>query len=410
MRGEHRATVLALAAAMSLSLLGDQLLYAVLPSRPDAAGIAVAALGVILSANRFIRLGANSLGGVLCDRFGRRRPFLAGMALAVVSTAAYWLTSGFWPLLAARLVWGVAFALLSVAGLSIVLDVTTRADRGRTVGFYHALVQSGNLLGLVASGVLTDLLGYRGTLALYVPLTALGGGVAYFVLRETNPANGGMDTTPASLWTAFGRLDRRLLAPGYIGFASYFAGNGILMATLGASLKEQLGPSAVPVASLTGILLASRKLPVMVSAPVAGYLSDRSGDRRLVAGAGALTICAGFVVLATGSGLPLFVTGVVLTALGEGVLHPSLAAWIGDATPPELRGVVMGGYATANDLGGATGPIVGYAVAAALGFAWAYGLCVALMATALAVLAIGQPGRGSGVPPSWPSGLALTSY
>ena len=99
-----------------------------------------------------------------------------------------------------------------------------------------------------------------------------------------------------------------------------------------------------------------------------------------------------------------------LTALGEGVLHPSLAAWIGDATPPELRGVVMGGYATANDLGGATGPIVGYAVAAALGFAWAYGLCVALMATALAVLAIGQPGRGSGVPPSWPSGLALTSY
>ncbi len=375
---------------MSLSLLGDQLLYAVLPSRPGAAGIGVAALGVILSANRFIRLGANSLGGVLCDRFGRRRPFLAGMALAVVSTAAYGLTSGFWPLLAARLVWGLAFALLSVAGLSIILDVTTPADRGRTVGVYHALVQSGNLLGLAASGILTDLIGYRGTLALYVPLTALGFAVAWLVLRETNPADGGLGTTPASLFTTLRALDRRLLAPGYIGFASFFAGNGILMATLGASLKEQLalsGGAAVPVATLTGILLASRKLPAMVSAPVAGYLSDQSGDRRLVAGAGALTICAGFVVLATGSGVPLFVTGVALTAIGEGVLHPSLAAWIGDATPPELRGVVTGGYATANDLGGATGPIVGYAVATALGFAWAYGLCVALMATALVVLA-----------------------
>lgn len=395
---------------MSFSLLGDQLLYAVLPSRPGAAGIGVAALGVILSANRFIRLGANSLGGVLCDRFGRRRPFLAGMALAVISTAAYWLTSGFWPLLAARLVWGLAFALCSVAGLSIILDVTTAADRGRTVGFYHALVQSGTLLGLVASGVLTDLIGYRGTLALYVPLTALGFAVAWFVVGETNPANGGMDTTQASVWTTFGSLDRRLLAPGYIGFASFFAGNGILMATLGASLKEQLGSSSVPVASLTGILLASRRLAGMIFAPVAGHLSDRSGDRRRVAGAGALMICAGFVVLATGSGVPLFVTGVVLTAIGEGVLHPSLAAWIGDRTPPELRGVVMGGYATANDLGGATGPIVGYAVAATLGFAWAYGLCVALMATALVAVAIGQPGRGSGVPPSRRSGRVLRSY
>jgi len=395
---------------MSFSLLGDQLLYAVLPSRPGAAGIGVAALGVILSANRFIRLGANSLGGVLCDRFGRRRPFLAGMALAVISTAAYWLTSGFWPLLAARLVWGLAFALCSVAGLSIILDVTTAADRGRTVGFYHALVQSGTLLGLVASGVLTDLIGYRGTLALYVPLTALGFAVAWFVVGETNPANGGMDTTQASVWTTFGSLDRRLLAPGYIGFASFFAGNGILMATLGASLKEQLGSSSIPVASLTGILLASRRLAGMIFAPVAGHLSDRSGDRRRVAGAGALMICAGFVVLATGSGVPLFVTCVVLTAIGEGVLHPSLAAWIGDRTPPELRGVVMGGYATANDLGGATGPIVGYAVAATLGFAWASGLCVALMATALVAVAIGQPGRGSGVPPPRRSGRVRRSY
>jgi len=390
-RGEQRVTVLALAAAMSLALLGDQLLYAVLPSRPEAAGIGVAALGVILSANRVIRLGANSLGGVLCDRLGRRRPFLAGMALAAVSTAGYWLTSGFWPLLAARLVWGLAFSFLSVAGLSVVLDVTTRDDRGRTLGVYHALVQSGTLLGLVASGVLTDLLGYRRTLALYVPLTLLGLGLAWLVLRETNP--GGRRPARASLRDVLATLDLRLLAPAYVGFASFFAGNGILMATLGASLKAQIGPAALPVATLTGILLASRKLASMVSAPVAGYLSDRSGDRRVVAGAGALAAGAGFLVLATGSGVTLFAAGVLLTALGEGVLHPALAAWIGDATPPELRGVVMGGFATANDLGSATGPLVGYAIAAGLGFAWAYALCVALLATALVVLAAARYAR-----------------
>ena len=41
---------------MSLALLGDQMLYVVLPAHPEAAGIGVAALGLVLSANRFTAL------------------------------------------------------------------------------------------------------------------------------------------------------------------------------------------------------------------------------------------------------------------------------------------------------------------------------------------------------------------
>ena len=79
------------------------MLYAVLPSRPEAAGISVAALGIMLSVHRFIRLGANPVGGLLYDRFGRRQPFLLGMTLAVGATSGYLLGSGFWPMLVARL-------------------------------------------------------------------------------------------------------------------------------------------------------------------------------------------------------------------------------------------------------------------------------------------------------------------
>ena len=78
-----------LALAYSLALLGDNMMYVVLPSHPGAAGIAAASLGIVLSANRFVRLAANSLGSLLSDRLGRRRPYLVGMVLALASTTGY---------------------------------------------------------------------------------------------------------------------------------------------------------------------------------------------------------------------------------------------------------------------------------------------------------------------------------
>ena len=228
----------AVAGALSLALLGDQMLYVVLPGRPEAAGVGVAALGVILGVNRFIRLGANSLAGLASDRLGRRPLFLAGMALALLSTTGYLLTSGFWPLVAARLVWGLAYAALAVGGSSIALDLATPADRARTVGVYLALVQAGTLAGLVVSGVLVDALGYRGTLVLYVPLTALGGLVALRLVRETAP---GRAVATAAGGPALGgllALDRRLVAPAAVSFASNFAGSGVLMASLGMYLRQ----------------------------------------------------------------------------------------------------------------------------------------------------------------------------
>src|SRR3990172_4300267 len=121
-------TVVALAVATSLALLGDLMLYTALPVHHEAAGIPVAALGVILSVHRFIRLAANPVGGLVYDRLGRRRPFLAGLGLATLATLGYWLAGSFWPLLASRLVWGLGVSLVSVGALAVLLAVTTPPD------------------------------------------------------------------------------------------------------------------------------------------------------------------------------------------------------------------------------------------------------------------------------------------
>jgi MFS family permease len=383
-----------LALAYSLALLGDQMLYVFLPSHPAAAGIAAASLGIILSANRFVRLAANSMAGLLSDRLGRRRPYLLGMLLALVSTAGYLVSDGFWPLLLARITWGVAFALIHVVGAAIILDVSTDEDRGRTVGSYSSLAQLGTLIGLVLSGFLTDLLGYRGTLMIYVPLAALGILVAVLLLRERD---GRPVRRPAAMAGGLGtlaslrRLDRRLLAPAYVNFVSLFAGSGVVAATLGLYLKQLASePGAgfpVPIASLTGILLATRRLAGMVEAPLAGRLLDRFGNRPAVTALGVLVSLAGFAVLAGGRGVGMVVAGVVLISIGEGFIGPAVVVWTGDNAPPHLRGVMMGGLATTGDLGAAIGPLVAYALLETAGLRAAYALCVALVVSALLVLA-----------------------
>jgi len=379
---------------MSLALLGDQMLYVVLPAHPEAAGIGVAALGLVLSANRLIRLAANPLAGWLSDWLGRRRPYLLGMALAAVSTGMYLAAASLWPLLAGRLVWGAAFALLSVGGLAIVLDVSPPHARGRGVGLYQSLVQCGTLLGLVLSGVLHDHIGYRGTLRVYTPLTAVGGLLAWLTVRDTSPGRARRDraAAPEASPPRAALLDSvrtgRLIAPVYASFASHFAGSGVLMSTLGLYLRGAASSSTLPVASLTGVLLASRRLAGMVIAPAAGHVSDRLGDRRVVARAGALVALAGYAVMVgTDWGLTTIVLGVVLNAVGEAVLHPALNAWVGDAAPPDRRGAMMGGLATANDLGAAIGPIVAYALAARYGLGSAYALCAVITTSAVAALA-----------------------
>ena len=163
------------------------------------------------------------------------------------------------------------------------------------------------------------------------------------------------------------------------------------MATLGVYVTQLAasdgGGLLVPVASLTGILLASRRLAGMIEAPIAGRLLDRFSDRRVVTAVGVVISLAGFALLAFGGSAGAVVGGVLLVAIGEGALAPALTVWAGDGAPPHLRGVVMGGLATAGDLGAALGPVVGYAMAETVGLPSAYELCGLLLLTALFLLA-----------------------
>ena len=69
--------------ATGLSLLGDSSLYAILPMRAAEFGVALGAVGILLSANRIIRIFLNGPMGYLSDRWPRRYIFVPAVLLAI---------------------------------------------------------------------------------------------------------------------------------------------------------------------------------------------------------------------------------------------------------------------------------------------------------------------------------------
>jgi len=407
----QRELLLPLGVAVALSLTGDSTLYVVLPNQAELVGVSLAAVGVLLGANRLIRIPANPLAGALNDRMGRRKLFLLGLALGILSTLAYGLVHGFWPMLAARLLWGCAWSLINVGGYTMILDRSSHEDRGRMTGFYQMFYLLGLTLSPLVGGTLTDVLGFRPALAACAGLSAVGLAVAAVALPETGPeraAAGPAQPTAGLRLTlrhllALRQADHRVLLAAVLYFATFFVSSGVLMSTVGLYLGQRwagglaVGGATVGVASMAGGMLALRSLLGIAAGPAAGTLSDRLRSRWPVVCLGLFLGLLGFALLSVGGGVLSVAGGVALVALSGGALIATLAAIVGDLAmgrQAPRQGMVMGVLATSGDAGSAAGPLLAYALAATMDLRWVYMLCAGILALGLvAVLLWGRERR-----------------
>ncbi len=380
--------VLVVCGALAASLLGDSMLYAVMPSRPDDWGLSIGLVGILLSANRLVRLVSNTLAAHVFTRLGPRIPVGAAMVLAVATTATYGWATAFWLLLLARMTWGLSWSMLRLGAWWTVLDEATDANRGFLMGVYSAVARSGSMVGVVAGGILTDAIGHRWTLTIFAIVTALGG------LAWLATSGGGKSPAkPApegSTTGTFGLVlrDRRLLMTGLGGLAGMLVFSGLLTASLGFYLDARFGDRiglaglTIGVASFTGIALGIRFGIDLVLAPSAGSLSDRLGRTPVVLAAFVLG-AAGLLTLAAAPPLGIVIGAVIAAFVSSTALIVLLHARAGDLAPPPRRAAVMSVYATFLDLGSALGPLVGLSLGTLGGLRWAFvggGLLLLLMA------------------------------
>ena len=111
-------TIIGSSLIMSLALLGDALLYAVLPAYAEDFGLTLPWVGVMLSANRFVRVFAYGAIARLSHAVGVRHMCIGAAIVATLSTALYGVVQGPVAMLIARIMWGLTYASLVLATLS----------------------------------------------------------------------------------------------------------------------------------------------------------------------------------------------------------------------------------------------------------------------------------------------------
>ena len=286
MTGQRRVTparlLLPLGVGTALSLAGDATLYVVLPTQTTQAGVALASVGILLSANRAVRVLLNGPAGWIYDRLPRRPLVVGSLFVGALSTAIYAATQGFWPLLAGRLLWGLAWSGIWVGGATMVVDVTTVENRGRYTGVYQAWFGSGVGLSAFLGGLLTDSVGYTMTMWIGAAVTAFGALLALLYLPETLGQRGDAVAMPDESAALKNRERRGLWRPVTLLGISRFAVAGVFSATVALLVEERLHAPALGLglATLTGLLSAARTLVGLTTSPLVGRLSDWLGRRQ----------------------------------------------------------------------------------------------------------------------------------
>lgn len=312
---------LPLVAAQFSCFVGVGAILPVLPvhlvDRLHASGLQ---LGLVLSVYPFAALVGRFIGGVASDRRGRMPTLVAGLVASSVAGFMLVLPLDAPALAAVRILHGLGQAVVAVAAVTWLMDITEPERRAESLALIGAGVWGGTTLGTLAGG----LLGSLWAVGLFAGVSALLG---FPALRWTprTPAVPQQKGRPTL-------IPREALVPG-ITFGLGSAGYAAVIGFVVLHLNGRGASGTVVLSVFTATVLVGRFVVVPL---VVRYGLVRSLRPALVVTA------IGLVVLATAPGTAVAVIGAMFVAAGHSALWPALGAVGAGRVPAEKRGAAIG--------------------------------------------------------------------
>ena len=178
------------------------------------------------------------LGGRAADLLGRRRIFIAGLAMVGIASLAAGFSATQGELIAARAAQGLGAAFVSPAALSIVATLfKDGAERNKALGAWGAVAGSAGAAGVLLGGILTDGLGWEWVLWVNVPVAAIALAFTPGLIPESRSesatrhfdAAGGVSITAGLSLLAYALLDASSSGWGSTKIISLLAGSVALI-------------------------------------------------------------------------------------------------------------------------------------------------------------------------------------
>ena len=244
---QRRLTLLAMCVATFMIQVDVTIVNVALPRIQTGLHMSPAGLEWIISAYALSLAALIPVGGALGDHYGRKRVFLAGMAVFALGSVACAMSSNAPALIASRAVQGVGGAAMLALTLSIITGTFPSGSRAGAIGTWAAVGGTGFGVGPVAGGVLLTFFGWCSVFWVNVPFAVIGIAGTMVAVRESrNPQSRRLDR-PGVVMSAAGLV---ALTLGLIESASHSWGSAPVAA-----------PVVVGVALLAGFAVWERHTP-----------------------------------------------------------------------------------------------------------------------------------------------------
>lgn len=330
-------------------------------------------IGVLVSIYALMMLIMRPFVGPAMDRYGRRRFFLAGLALQIFSNVFFAIGSSYDWLFWGRLTQGVAAGLLWLSAYAITADLAAKRHAGNMFGAVEEMLARGGLYGAILGAPLllvTNFAQWAWTImfVIYAGLNVVGLWIAYQRVPETwqKPDHVAPVITPviqrSKIRQFLNAVPQQLWLLAAIVVCTSTAKSG-----LEPVLIQYVQKTITSDAALVALAYIPSAVVFAFLQSRLGKLSDRVGRRKPVAmGLFISGLSSAFVPVMT----------LLMTWIGKFVLLPLSAFWTAEAvgfsaaTPAEqalvadlstekTRGRSFSVYTTALSIGQVVGPTLG---------------------------------------------------
>ncbi|HEY8737338.1 MAG TPA: MFS transporter [Candidatus Dormibacteraeota bacterium] len=351
-RRSRRSALWGIIAAVFIVGTGVGSVLPVLPLFLRERGGSYTMVGIVVGANLVAQFLGQYPAGRLSDRFGRRPLMIGGLLVAGAAIAAFAIPLSIGWLIALRFIQGLGAAAFRPGSRAVVADLVPAEDRGVAYGWMAGADMSGLIVGPALGGVLA-VFGRRTVFEVTGLAMLVAAVVVAFALQSPQLGRGR------------GLLDRPIQSAAVLRAGSA-AIRGLAMLSLGIgfvygvyNVVWSLFMKAIGATDWqVGLSFSLFALPLVLTAPLAGWASDRYDRRWLAVGGTASTaIIAPIYPFLTS--IPAVIGVGVLEASSAAFAEPSINAFLMSAVPEDQRGRAVGTVGTAEAAAKAVGALIG---------------------------------------------------
>lgn len=358
-----KQSILVVSAVTAVCLLGDSMLYVVLPIYWDQAGLhSIWEAGVLLSINRLVRLPLNPLIGWLYHRIALRTGLLVAVAIAAATTLGYGLLEGFGVWIVLRVVWGAAWSFIRMGGYFTVIGYADDFNRGHYMGRFNGISRLGSLFGMLVGGILASWLGLQATAVIFATIGMIG----FLFILVYMPKHKKEKSVP--IQSSFKKTAVHL----HSGPVILILGGSLLISMLLAGMNSTLSlviarnygefvwmfGIAIGTTALSGALLAMRYTWDFSMSAWIGRKSDQAGSRLSMVVVALLCCGIAHGLISWQAPLAVWIAIVMVAMLASTAINTLMDTVASDVAKSTSTIAVMTAYSVTTDLGAALGPAV----------------------------------------------------